>query len=169
MPSRQFSIQSTTFSSGGDSGSLIVKVPAAGTRANPVGLLFAGGSGVTFANPIGQVLKALAVTFDAPAPTPQEIAAAAEAADPAVEAASRIKDKYDDFLFSLPEVVGHGIARNAAGAPVIHLYVRKATAAARRTAPPSLEGVPVVIRETGEIRATPACGSCGACKSQARR
>ena len=40
---KQFSVSSTTFSSGGDSGSLIVKVPASGAKPNPVGLLFAGG------------------------------------------------------------------------------------------------------------------------------
>ncbi|MEL7059304.1 MAG: hypothetical protein AAGN46_04665 [Acidobacteriota bacterium] len=44
------------FSAGGDSGSLIWSDEAA---RRPVGLLFAGGGGVTFANPIDQVLDAL--------------------------------------------------------------------------------------------------------------
>ena len=44
------------FSAGGDSGSLIWTWNR--TRS-PVGLLFAGGGGVTFANKIGHVLKAL--------------------------------------------------------------------------------------------------------------
>ena len=44
------------FSAGGDSGSLIWQW-ATGVR--PVGLLFAGGGGTTFANPIGAVLAAL--------------------------------------------------------------------------------------------------------------
>lgn len=49
------------FSRAGDSGSLIVTTD--GRR--PVGLLFAGtASGYTFANPIGEVLKALNVTVD---------------------------------------------------------------------------------------------------------
>jgi hypothetical protein len=55
----QIAIQSVTnspFSAGGDSGSLIWHW-AAGLR--PVGLLFAGGGGTTFANPIGAVLSAL--------------------------------------------------------------------------------------------------------------
>jgi len=50
------SVNSNPFSAGGDSGSLIWHW-ANGVR--PVGLLFAGGGGVTFANPIGAVLSAL--------------------------------------------------------------------------------------------------------------
>ena len=109
MFTKQFAINSSTFSSGGDSGSLIVKKPATGQTPNPVGLLFAGGTGVTFANGIKNVLSALAVTFDAVAPNPQELAAAADVPDPEIEAASSVKDKYNDFLFTLPEVVGHGV------------------------------------------------------------
>lgn len=45
------------FSDHGDSGSLIV---TAGTY-QPVGLLFAGGGGMTFANPISEVMKALRI------------------------------------------------------------------------------------------------------------
>jgi len=43
----------------GDSGSLVVD-----SQGHPVGLLFAGGGGLTFLNPIASVLKALAVTID---------------------------------------------------------------------------------------------------------
>lgn len=50
------SVNANPFSAGGDSGSLIWHW-AAGVR--PVGLLFAGGGGTTFANPIGAVLSAL--------------------------------------------------------------------------------------------------------------
>jgi hypothetical protein len=56
----QFSVVSTTpgqdFSQGGDSGSLIWTW---NESRNPVGLLFAGGGGVTFANRIDRVLQAL--------------------------------------------------------------------------------------------------------------
>ena len=56
----QFSVVSTTagadFSQGGDSGSLIWTW---NTARNPVGLLFAGGGGVTFANRITRVATAL--------------------------------------------------------------------------------------------------------------
>lgn len=50
------SVNANPFSAGGDSGSLIWRW-ATGVR--PVGLLFAGGGGTTFANPIGSVLAAL--------------------------------------------------------------------------------------------------------------
>jgi hypothetical protein len=43
----------------GDSGSLVVDM-----QGHPVGLLFAGGGGMTFCNPIASVLKALDVTID---------------------------------------------------------------------------------------------------------
>ncbi|MGD8331462.1 MAG: hypothetical protein PVJ49_18665, partial [Acidobacteriota bacterium] len=51
------------FSQGGDSGSLIVVQKGPDAR-KPVGLLFAGGGGVTVANPIDEVLSAFNVTID---------------------------------------------------------------------------------------------------------
>lgn len=60
----QFSVVSTTsgkdFSQGGDSGSLIWTWNPA---RNPVGLLFAGGGGVTFANRIDRALQALDIVL----------------------------------------------------------------------------------------------------------
>ncbi len=57
----QIGISPGTFSAGGDSGSLIVTDDE---NNNPVGLLFAGGSTRTFANPIGAVLEAFDVSVD---------------------------------------------------------------------------------------------------------
>ncbi len=48
------------FSAGGDSGSVIWTWDR---RRNPVGLLFAGGGGYTFANKIGRVLRALDISL----------------------------------------------------------------------------------------------------------
>jgi hypothetical protein len=48
------------FSAGGDSGSLVWTLDP---LRRPVALLFAGGGGVTFANPIGLVLEALDITL----------------------------------------------------------------------------------------------------------
>jgi hypothetical protein len=57
----QIIVKPGTFSAGGDSGSLIVEK----TRANrPVGLLFAGSSSITIANPINTVLDRFAVQID---------------------------------------------------------------------------------------------------------
>lgn len=61
----QIVITPGTFSAGGDSGSLIV-ADAEGTTSDrqPVGLLFAGSTSYTIANPIGSVLSAFGVTID---------------------------------------------------------------------------------------------------------
>lgn len=56
----QFTITDGSFSDGGDSGSLIVT----SSGANPVGLLFAGSSTRTIANPIGVVLNRFGVSID---------------------------------------------------------------------------------------------------------
>ncbi len=59
----QIEIKGGNFSAGGDSGSLIVVEGGANDR-KPVALLFAGGRGSTFANPIEGVLTGLNVTID---------------------------------------------------------------------------------------------------------
>jgi hypothetical protein len=71
----QFTITPGDFSAGGDSGSLIVTND---NNKNPVGLLFAGSSTRTIANPIGVVLDHFGVTIDGgdpgdpqPTPTPE--------------------------------------------------------------------------------------------------
>jgi hypothetical protein len=56
----QLIINSSNFSAGGDSGSLIVTNSSC---HQPVGLLFAGSSSTTVANPIGEVLSKLGVSF----------------------------------------------------------------------------------------------------------
>ena len=59
----QIVITPGSFSAGGDSGSLIVGQQGSSARM-PVGLLFAGSSSVTIANPIDAVLAAFGVTID---------------------------------------------------------------------------------------------------------
>ncbi len=59
----QIGISPGSFSAGGDSGSLIV-VERGGNARKPVGLLFAGSSSYTFANPIKPVLDAFEVMID---------------------------------------------------------------------------------------------------------
>jgi hypothetical protein len=59
----QIVITPGSFSAGGDSGSLIVVERGSNTR-RPVGLLFAGSSSVTIANPIGPVLTRFGVDID---------------------------------------------------------------------------------------------------------
>ena len=71
----QIAITPGNFSAGGDSGSLIV---TNNSNKNPVGLLFAGSSTHTIANPIGPVLQRFDVSIDGstgpdPDPTPTPI------------------------------------------------------------------------------------------------
>ena len=63
----QFSVPdgSVPFSASGDSGSLLLTMGS----NNPVGLLFAGGDGLTIANPIDPVLQRFNVTIDGTPPT----------------------------------------------------------------------------------------------------
>ncbi len=77
----QISITPGTFSSGGDSGSLIVSQDG----NHPVGLLFAGSGTNTLANRISTVLSRFSVTIDgAPAPAITDIAIASVSAPAAI-------------------------------------------------------------------------------------
>jgi len=150
----QFQINSSTFSSGGDSGSLIVTQPATGKKPNPVGLLFAGSSTSTIGNPISSVLSSLGVSF---------VGTTAEAlvetpADPEIQRVSQVKDRYDDYLLNLPGVVGHGVAlsQDGSGRPVIVLFLKDANVAVG-SLPSAIEGVSVETQVTGEFRTTVNC------------
>ena len=59
----QIGIRPGGFSAGGDSGSLII-VKGGNNDRRPVGLLYAGSSSLTFANPIIPVLSRFGVTVD---------------------------------------------------------------------------------------------------------
>ena len=60
----QIMIATGSFSAGGDSGSLVLSNERGSSKRKPVGLLFAGSSLFTFANPIGPVLDRFGVTID---------------------------------------------------------------------------------------------------------
>ena len=60
----QIIITPGSFSAGGDSGSLVVDASTGSNNRKPVGLLFAGSSSFTVANPIGPVLTQFGVTVD---------------------------------------------------------------------------------------------------------
>jgi len=164
----QFMITPGTFLAGGDSGSLAVRVAtlSSGTTVRlPVGLLFAGSATSAVASPISAVMSIFGVSFGASPPTREDMAAGAQAqtSDPRIEAVASVKDRYDEALMRLPEVVGHGIsyAQDGSGEVVIRLFLRTLTEAARTAAPARIEGIRVELEQTGEFRALPACTSCG--------
>lgn len=156
---KQFQINSTTFSAGGDSGSLIVTQPAKGKKPNPVGLLFAGSSTSTIGNPINPVLTALKVSFVGTA----EAAPMEAPADPEIERASQVKDRNDDYLLHLPGVVGHGVAlsQDGSGRPVIVLFLKDANVSVENF-PTVVEGVPVETQVTGDFKTTINCSHAAA-------
>jgi hypothetical protein len=63
-----------------------------------------------------------------------------------------VLEQHTDRLMSFPGVVGTAIGE-CMGRPCIHVLVLKQTPDLSRQVPPMLEGFPVVIVETGEIRA----------------
>lgn len=65
-----------------------------------------------------------------------------------------IQAKYQDRWMSIPGVVGVGIGASN-GKPLIKVLVIKKTLALERKIPQEAESYPVVIEETGEIRALP--------------
>jgi len=148
----------------GDSGSLILRT---GLNPNPVGLLFASDpTGRTVANRIDQVLPALSSRIGSQlsfvGTTPLEAGSSDLSygtPDPLVDEVAAVKDRYDDFLFKLPEVVGHGVSysKNVPGRLVIRLFVKKLTSVVQKSTPAALEGVPIEIEETGEISALQTC------------
>jgi len=54
-------------------------------------------------------------------------------------------------LFSIPDIVGHGLGRGADGAPVIEVYLARRSDAARAAIPRTLEGVAVRATVTGRF------------------
>ena len=55
-------------------------------------------------------------------------------------------------LMRIPGVTGTGEGARA-GRPIIVVFVARRTTALRRAIPPSIEGWPVELRETGTVRA----------------
>jgi hypothetical protein len=169
----QIVISSSTFSAGGDSGSLIVTNNAS---HNPVGLLFAGSSTTTIANPIGQVLTrlgtALGRTFSfggggGGSATPQETQVGGGGRRPfipglqglmpqlpeqAAERASAILENHRANLMFQPGVMGVGVGASGRtdGEASIVRYVNK-DAGQKPILPDSIEGIPVTVVLTDEF------------------
>ena len=165
----QVVVGSSTFSAGGDSGSLILTND--GTR-RPVALLFAGSSSSTIGNPIGEVLTQVGlalggpVTFNGQAGTGRGKAGLGESLgrqplipsfggqqrelpQQAADRASAVLEVHRDSLMSRTSVIGVGIGaaddNDAEGAIVI--YVDKTTGS-RPILPQSIDGVRVKVIET---------------------
>jgi len=121
------------FSAGGDSGSLIV---TNNSNHQPVGLLFAGSSTTTIANPINQVLSqvstALGRTVSVAGTTqgPQIETLAENSPLPEdVEKAIAAKNRHERAMMLQPSVIGMGVgsADDGSGDPAVVFYVDRTT------------------------------------------
>ncbi len=168
----QVVINSSTFSAGGDSGSLIVTNNA---QHSPVALLFAGSSTTTIGNPIGEVLTklgtALGRTFSfnlgggaAPITLGSEIgtedrqpftpglAGLMQLPQQAADRASAVLETHRASLMFTPGVMGAGVGRSdrADNEAAIVLYVNK-NSGNRPNLPDSIDGIPVTVVLTDEF------------------
>ena len=165
------------FIKGGDSGSLLVTNPGDGTAPQAVGLLFAGndtGSNA-FANSIEDVLNAFGVNM---AGCSANTACAGGGSSGGgggkkgggkgggggkpkagfepfgLDLASQAKARHEEELFLIRGVVGTGIGADEDGNAVIEVYVKGAAKqVVGEPIPDDLDGIPVRVIETGEIRA----------------
>lgn len=168
----QVVINSSTFSAGGDSGSLIVTNNAS---HNPVALLFAGSSSTTIGNPIGEVLTklgtALGRTFSfnlgggaAPItlggdmgsggrkPFTPGLAGLMQLPEQAADRALAVLEVHRSSLMFTPGVMGAGVgaSNRADGEAAIVLYVNK-NSGNRPNLPDSIDGIPVNVVVTDEF------------------
>ena len=169
----QIVIGGSGFSAGGDSGSLIVTNNAS---HNPVGLLFAGSSTSTIANPIGQVLQrlgtALGRTFSfggggGNSPTTQGEQGGGGGRRPfipglenvmkqlpeqAADRASAVLENHRANIMFQPGVMGVGVGASGRidGEAAIVIYVNK-DSGERPILPDSIEGIPVTVVLTDQF------------------
>jgi hypothetical protein len=148
----QVVINSSTFSAGGDSGSLIVTNASC---PHPVALLFAGSSSSTIGNPIGEVLTKLAaqpglsgISFVggcAGAGVEGAGVQGFQLPQQALDRANSVLERSREDLMSRPAVLGVGLgALEDNSAPAIVVYVDK-TNQAMPQLPAQVDNVPVRI------------------------
>jgi hypothetical protein len=150
----QVVINSSTFSAGGDSGSLIV---SNNNCHQPVALLFAGSSTSTIGNPIGEVLSKLSAALGSTVSfvggtctAAPEIASAGpqtrEPSSASVERAMQVMRARENDLMSRPGIIGVGVgaADNDPNAASIVVYM-DANAPTLSTVPRRINGVRVKV------------------------
>ena len=142
----QVVINSSTFSAGGDSGSLIVST---GSSPRPVALLFAGSTTSTIGNPIGVVLQRVSASLGRSVSFVGGVCAASidsPVSDGGVlpeglESANKAKESKETDLMSRPGVIGVGVSTDN-GVPVVVVYVN-ANAPVHGKLPKKINGVKV--------------------------
>jgi hypothetical protein len=148
----QVVINSTTFSAGGDSGSLIVSGSCTTTDGDnaPVALLFAGSSSSTIGNPIQDVINALGISFvgtsscSAPTATVSPALGIGGPLQNDIDFATMIKDRHAPDMMRNPEIIGVGVGvtdeDNSKVALVVYVDSTRPT---HPNLPSAIEGIPV--------------------------
>ncbi|MCI0349975.1 MAG: S1 family peptidase [Acidobacteriales bacterium] len=149
----QVVINSSSFSAGGDSGSLIVN----SNTAQPVALLYAGSSSTTIGNPATEVAQKLGVSFVGGPQHSVSCTGAAAAAvalpDHEVDRARNVKERYAPGLMRDDAIQGVGVGAHPEnpGEAAIVIYVEEGRAHGR--IPSLIEGVRTVVIRTDRFRA----------------
>ena len=153
----QVLINGSTFSAGGDSGSLIVT----SDTAQPIALLYAGSSTTTIGNRISDVTSALGVSFvgggthsvSCPAAAPAPTKPHGKPSQNGFVSATKAKDKHVARLMSDPAVLAVGLGASEAdpSEAVVTVHVEKGRG--HGAIPAQLDGVPTRIIETDAFRA----------------
>lgn len=153
----QVAINSSSFSAGGDSGSLIVT----SDTAQPVALLFAGSSTTTIGNPVSDVINALGVSFVGggthSVTCPASPAAATQARGLSASEFNRAltaKEGRWQELFQDDAIQGVGVGEDPAnpGQGAVIIYVEEGRA--HGPIPAEIAGVKTVVVVTDRFRAT---------------
>jgi hypothetical protein len=148
--SNQILINSPKFSGAGDSGALIVD----SATAQPVGLLFAGSSSITVANPIQDVLSAFNVSMVGGAPHPVACPVNGRKTRPhgtGVSQAQAVKQLYAAQLLQDPAVMAVAVGADDDAQAVVTIYVEQGRA--HRDIPAAINGVRTKIYLSDRIRA----------------
>jgi hypothetical protein len=154
----QITITPGNFSAGGDSGSLIVSNDG---TPNPVGLLFAGSTSMTIANPAQTVANAFGNGFSFVGQSCGGSASSASAIgldEYQVENAKSIKERVEADFFGRSGVVGVGIGRASdnkdsldSNEAAIIVYVETAKGKLPKGFPSEIDGVKVRVIPTDAI------------------
>jgi hypothetical protein len=155
--SNQIVIEGSGFSAGGDSGSLIISNDGSSCK-QPVGLLFAGSSTTTIANPIADVINAFSPKLSfigtstasgCPVSATASSAASFGPSQAAMDHARTIKDRHKARILPMANVLGIGVgaADDNPSEAVIVIYVETGRAHPEAV-PDYLDGLRVKVVTT---------------------
>jgi hypothetical protein len=74
-------------------------------------------------------------------------------ANPAIQAVIAVQKRHTDFLMTEPGILGTAVGLGQGRTPLILVFAKSFGSAKRASIPDKLEGVPVIVKVTGEIRA----------------